>query len=214
LHAVDQMLDEGVGFVFNTPNDQSRPGYLRMGWREVGRVPAAFRLTSPASALRLARSRVPAERWSLPLSVGQPVDLWLSRGPRADLVPEPRHVRELRTNISKRYLRWRYRLPSLHYRVVDDGDAAVVVRLRQRGQAKELSVVQTFGASARVDHLTVDVAREVGADYALRIGDARPRTGYLPLPGGGPRLTWRALTDPGMPPLPNWALVLGDVELF
>ena len=37
-----------LAFVFNTPNDQSRPGYLRMGWRDVGRVPAAFRPTGPA----------------------------------------------------------------------------------------------------------------------------------------------------------------------
>jgi hypothetical protein len=208
------MREEGVAFVFNTPNERSRHGYLRMGWRDVGRVPAAFRPTKPAAAVRLARSRVPAERWSLTLSVGTPVGEWLGQRTRADLVRAPRHVRELHTNSSETYLRWRYGLPSLHYRVVDDGDAAVLVRLRRRGLAKELSVVQTFGDPTRADHLAFHVAREAGADYVLRVGDARPASGYPALPSGGPRLTWRALADAGMPPLPNWALTLGDVELF
>src|SRR5690606_25693858 len=35
--AVEELQNDGVGFVFNTPNDKSRPGYLKMGWREVGR---------------------------------------------------------------------------------------------------------------------------------------------------------------------------------
>ena len=33
---LDEMRADGVDFVFNTPNSQSRPGYLKMGWREVG----------------------------------------------------------------------------------------------------------------------------------------------------------------------------------
>ena len=43
LHALDALRSEGVDFVFNTPNDKSRPGYLKMGWREVGRLPASVR---------------------------------------------------------------------------------------------------------------------------------------------------------------------------
>ena len=30
---------EGVDFVFNTPNDKSRPGYLKMGWEQLGPGP-------------------------------------------------------------------------------------------------------------------------------------------------------------------------------
>ncbi len=49
-------------------------------------------------------------------------------------------------------------------------------------------------------------------DLHLGLGDVR--AGFLPMPGGGPRLTWRALADPGPPPLPNWDFQLGDIELF
>ncbi len=40
------------------------------------------------------------------------------------------------------------------------------------------------------------------------------RDGFMPLPGGGPILTWRGVCDLGPPPLPNWDLRLGDLELF
>ncbi len=50
----------------------------------------------------------------------------------------------------------------------------------------------------------------------MRSGSAQPnpRAGYVGLPGGGPMLTWRAVNDHGFPPLANWALSLGDIELF
>ena len=59
-------------FVFNTPNDQSRPGYLKMGWHEVGRAPRSVRPRSLSRRVRLARARVPADQWSLPCDAGEP----------------------------------------------------------------------------------------------------------------------------------------------
>ncbi len=80
--AVQSCRDEGVDLVFNTPNDQSRPGYLAMGWRVIGRLPLAVRPTSPASLLTIVRSRVPADRWSIPIDVGEEVVI-LARTSRA-----------------------------------------------------------------------------------------------------------------------------------
>ena len=51
MHAVEEMRDEGGDIVFNTPNTQSRPGYLKMGWIDVGRLPVAIRPTSVSSTL-------------------------------------------------------------------------------------------------------------------------------------------------------------------
>jgi GNAT superfamily N-acetyltransferase len=47
LGALDDLRDDGVDCVFNTPNDKSRPGYLKMGWQQVGKVPVSVRLTGP-----------------------------------------------------------------------------------------------------------------------------------------------------------------------
>jgi GNAT superfamily N-acetyltransferase len=38
MTALDAARAEGVHLVFNTPNDKSGPGYLRMGWEEVGQI--------------------------------------------------------------------------------------------------------------------------------------------------------------------------------
>src|SRR5262245_21331273 len=35
---IDALRDDAVELVFNTPNPQSLPGYLRLGWREVDRL--------------------------------------------------------------------------------------------------------------------------------------------------------------------------------
>jgi glycosyltransferase involved in cell wall biosynthesis/GNAT superfamily N-acetyltransferase len=217
LTALDACAAEGVAWVFNTPNEQSRPGYLEMGWREIGRLPAAVRPTSARHLEAVARSRVPADRWSLPIDVGTDVASWLAH-PSADRPGSPRGVsstdRRLRTDWSDDVLRWRYGLAPLHYRVVADDGATVIVRLRRRGAARELVIADRLGDAGRADELAGRVAHAVGATHGLRLGRPDVRHGFVPLPGGGPILTWRALTDHGPPPLPNWHLGLGDIELF
>ena len=218
LYALESVRAEGVDMVFNTPNSQSRPGYLKMGWREVGKLPTAVRFVGPAGAITALRSKVPAERWSLPFMVGEPVEAWLDGGGAVPWLErwraEPVDVRTIRTNLSEEFLRWRFATPLLGYRVIDSDEAAIIVRSRQRGDAVELAVVGAFGDPASADRLAARTARGAGADYAIRLGAHRSSSGFAPLPGGGPVLTWRAVNDAGMPPLSNWGLSLGDVELF
>jgi hypothetical protein len=214
MHGLEEMRADGVDFVFNTPNDQSRPGYLKMGWREVGRVPAAVRFIGPSGAVQALRSRVPADRWSSELDVGVGVAEWLERGGPSGRLAAPGDVREIRTNVDDEFLAWRFGTPLLGYRVVDDGESAVIVRARMRGAAKELAVVAEFGDPAATQRLAAITAKKAGCSYAIHIGAASPANGYVGLPGGGPMLTWRAVNDNGFPPLANWALTLGDIELF
>jgi len=214
MHGLDQLRDEGVDFVFNTPNDQSRPGYLAMGWREVGRPPVAVGFSRAASVMSTARSREPASRWSEPLAVGVPVDEWLAAQPINAEVTVPADVRTLTTNTSADYLRWRFAGGPIGYRVVADDDDALIVRVRRRGRAGELVVAESFGESPAVRRLLGDARRESGSDHSLRIGSPARSAREIPLPGGGPMLTWRAVNTPGLPPLHNWALTMGDIELF
>lgn len=214
LQGLDEMRAEGIDFVFNTPNSQSRPGYLKMGWREVGHLPAAVRFTGAGGVVRSLRSRVPAERWSQELTIGEAFPTWLARkGVDGRLSPAV-DVRELRTRIDDEFLSWRFGTPLLGYRVIDDDNTAIVVRARRRGKALELALVSGFGEPTAIDRVAATAARQAGADYAIRIGQPRPTAGFAPLPHGGPVLTWRAVNDVGMPPPSNWGLTLGDVELF
>ena len=214
LHALDEVAAEGVHFVFNTPNSQSRPGYLKMGWREVGRLPAAVRPRSPLSLAKMVKARVPSGHWSADLSMGLPFDRWAEK---AEALSGPRDlpIRMLATNTSDAFYRWRFGGDLLRYRVVEGRDGAVVVRGRQRGQALELVQLASFGLDpVAADAVTNTALRRSGADHVIRLGSPDPKRGFLPLPGGGPVLTWRAVNEHGLPPLSNWSLTMGDIELF
>ena len=59
LRAADDVKSEGVDFVFNTPNDQSRPGYIKMGWQLVGLVEPVIKvLNYPKFIVGMAKTRV------------------------------------------------------------------------------------------------------------------------------------------------------------
>jgi hypothetical protein len=222
--AIDELVAEGVHFVFNTPNDQSRPGYLKMGWQVVGRPPLSVRPRSPLALVRMVRSRTPADLWSTSTHVGvdaaealadeHGLDALLASQPRAD---------GLSTRRTVAVLRWRYAgFAPLAYRVLLRGsgieDGFVVFRVRRRGQALEGVVDDVLvpdGDRRAAARLLRSVPRDAQVDYAAQLGGAvRMGAGYLPLPRHGPVLTWRALTETACPPLESWRLTLGDVELF
>ncbi len=222
LAAIDDLRREGVDFVFNTPNTKSRPGYLKMGWTQIGRLPAAARVMGPGGARRMLASRVPAERWSLPVAAGVPATELFADARVETLLAHVRHAPGLRTARTTAYLRWRYGHPPLGYRAIaaggDPASGLVVFRVRRRGKATEVAVsdvlVPDGAASTRV-RLLREVARATAADYAIIVGTSSLRARYVPIPRQGPILTWRPLADPSPPPhLHSLDLSLGDVELF
>jgi len=223
LQALDDLRAEGVAFVFNTPNDRSRPGYLKMGWTAVGRLDAGVRVTSPASVARLARARVPADLWSVPSQGGRPAPEVLADPGLADLLASAPPARGLATRHTPDYLRWRYGFAPLAYRAVTLGhdvlSGLAVFRVRRRGAARECALCDVIApeGDSRVQRTLVrTVAHQCDADYLIRIGArAVDRSGFVRAPGQGPVLTWCALADdaPGGRP-EDWALALGDVELF
>ncbi|MBI2706472.1 MAG: GNAT family N-acetyltransferase [Actinobacteria bacterium] len=221
--AISELVDEGVDFVFNTPNDKSRPGYLKMGWVTVGRVPVHVRLAAPRSALRVARARVAAEKWSAPSSAGEPAAAVLQDGAELkrllDAIPRPPAYVTERT---PDYLRWRYGFSDLHYRAIrPDGQTSrglCVFRVRRRGEAHEATICELLVPrdDGRTSRLLLDaVRRTAGADYLIWSGRRLPaRCGFVPLPGQGPILTWRSLRQADEPPSSSWRLGLGDIELL
>jgi GNAT superfamily N-acetyltransferase len=214
--SLELLREQGVAHVFNTPNEQSRPGYLKMGWVEVGKLPTAVRFRSPVAAAKAVRARVPAEKWSLPTDAGAPaLDVLGDAAEVArllDRLPDDR----IRTHLDVAVLRWRYGFAPLHYRGVREGGGLGLFRLRRRGPAIECVVGHLLAPDdATRGRLLTRIARDSGADQVIQITD-RPhrRGGYLPLPGGGPILTWRELGVTQVPPLAAWDLTMGDVELF
>ncbi|MEM8619410.1 MAG: GNAT family N-acetyltransferase [Actinomycetota bacterium] len=214
MHGLDEVRGDGVDFVFNTPNAQSRPGYVKMGWTVVGRLPVALRFAGPSGPLLALRSRTAASHWPVELPSADGDVPW---GELASLAgaPDRSDVRSLRTRRSEEFLQWRYGIDMLGYRAIVEDDAAVVVRVRARGASRELVLLDELGADG--DRRAAMVKREMRrcrADHALRIGRLRVGKGEVPAAGLGPILTHRAVNATAEPPLSNWMLSMGDVELF
>ena len=215
--AVAELIAENVGIVFNTPNDQSRPGYLTMGWSVVGRLPLTVRPRSVLGIPALRRARVAAERWSLPSSVGLDAGPALADPSVAGALLAHRPQRGWHTDRTREYLAWRFGLEPLHYRLLlvsgDPAEGGIVFRLRKRGPAVEAAVLEQLVPDARVSRRLVRrMLDETGADYAAGLHAGQPE-GLLRVPRQGPVLTARRLTDQP-PELAGWSLTLGDVELF
>ncbi len=212
MHGLDVVKADGIDFVFNTPNDKSRPGYLKMGWQEVGKLPVAIRVASPRAAVRMARSRVASSHWPLDVGLGQPVLDVVSELSASDSSPLDRST--IATNVSTGFYEWRYGADFLGYRAVAGDGGHLVCRVRQRGRTKEFVTLDSPGLDlSSADRIAGRLLRANGLDHALRIGAVDARNGFVPAPGG-PVVTWRSVCTEAMPPLPSWCVGMGDVELF
>jgi GNAT superfamily N-acetyltransferase len=220
LHAVEEMRGEGIDLIFNTPNERSRPGYLKMGWETVGRLPIAARPRSLRSLLRVARARVPAEKWSQPSSAGHPASSVLDdHRAIAHLLRTMSSAKGLATSRSPAYLSWRYGFEPLRYRAVivedDPSKGLAVFRLRRRGDALEAALCELLVPAGRGDvarRLVRQVLREARPDHLVAIGADGAR--LVPLPRQGPVLVRRDLATGAEPPPQRWSLTLGDIELM
>jgi GNAT superfamily N-acetyltransferase len=209
LGAVDELTADGFDAVFNTPNDQSRPGYLKMGWSQLGRPTIAARPRGPLAAVRMLGSRAPAEKWSEPVTVGVPaLDLLRDIEPLLREIPSSRGWS---TSRSGAYLRWRYGFAPLNYRAIEVRGGVAVFRVRRRGPNREVAVCEWLAPGP--DRRAVGRLVRRSGDYAMALG-LGPRDGFVPLPKRGPIVTWRPLARAAVPALEDLAFGLGDLELF
>jgi len=234
LAALDA-LGGNVDFVFNTPNDKSRPGYLKMGWHLVGQLPVSIRVRRPirfASGLRTLRDQGPT---AVPPAVDaeRAVDVLAEEDGLAGLLANERGPdHRLGTPRDAAFLRWRYgSAPGLDYRAIrhSEGDrlrGLAIFRVRQRGRLWEATVAEVIVepgdhraarrlfrdvvAAAPVDHLACHVPVGSTAAAAMR------RSGFLKSPKGIAFTVNRLRDDfsPDPTDLRSWALSLGDVEVF
>jgi len=218
LEAVADLTREGDAWIFNTPNDQSRPGYLKMGWTVSRRLPVGVMPRRVGSAAVMLRAREAADLWSQETGAGRSATEALTGDAVVAGLLLHSPTTGVRTQRSPEYLRWRTSYGPLHYRLVlasesDPSRGGLVFRIRRRGRALEAAIIEELVPDSVTGiRLVRQVLAESGADYAIGL-PRRRRAGLLPLPGQGPILTSRPLAR--TPPSPgDWSLALGDVELF
>ena len=220
LGALPDLAEMGTDLIFNTPNDKSRPGYLKMGWQTVGQVPVAVRFRSIATIRNVAGARVAASKWSDDIAVGESVGEAFADGAELSRLLATVAAPGISTDRDVAYLRWRYRFEPLHYRIVLIGDSlsdgVVVFRVRRRGTAREATICEVLAPRSRGVRAAIRrILRETGADYAIRTGGVDVlRDGFVPASRLGPIVTWMPVLRPATPRLDELGFSLGDVELF
>ncbi|WP_420458061.1 GNAT family N-acetyltransferase [Neolewinella sp.] len=214
LQLVEQCEREGYAFIFNTPNAQSRPGYLKMGWQQLGKVPLRI---APRSPLRILRALL--RRGA---TTDQPADV--PNAAAFDQVPEWLNEVESpagrwTTPAAVDFLRWRYaECPVRDYAVLSGSGAYYLVYYLRR---------QRVGVELRIVHATVRQDREADARAGLAglLRRVRPAVVscapaswlpwyFLPALPLGLVLTFRGLKLAQAVVLARWRYTLGDLELF
>lgn len=243
-HLTRSMLERveqtGFDFIFNTPNQYSLPGYLKMGWVLVGRLPLRVRVQKP---MRLADALVHRAPLGGATAVTAEADNravlgLLTEPPVGALIEEAAAVSETDTTLSmglhtaktSTYLQWRYG-QNRWYQYVAGFDsrgnsaALAICRISRRGDLRELLVADVVtlpdSRSRRLASQIVGrLARETHADYVVASGlktEFTWPTGFLPVGRRGPNFTVRPLRPtPAIDPtaLSAWAATFGDLELF
>lgn len=232
--ALDRLSGE-ADIVFNTPNERSLPGYLKLGWRVVGTVPVAVhvrrpvafarglpKVRHPTSVNRRPRPAVHAESAAEALADDELDELLAT----SECFPDRWSTRR-----DVAYLRWRYGDAPLDYhalRIRRDGRlrGLALFRVRPRGGLWETTVAELMvppGEFANAGLLLRGVARAAAVDHiscfftagsvARRV--AR-RLAFLRSPLG-PTLVVNPLVEelaPDPTTFAAWALSLGDLEVF
>ncbi len=231
--ALDSLKGE-VDLIFNTPNENSLPGYLKMGWQITGRIPVSVRVRRPMAfalgKLRRGRSNA-SER---PLVSAPRADEVLGDEMRISALldraqpPGPGYA----TPRSVEYLRWRYgRAPLLDYHAVLEERGGEVTglalfRLRAEGSLWGISVGDVIVRPGDVQgarRLLAAVRRSADVAYvaaAFPPGSSAGRAHRGPTTIRAPKgmtfvvnpLREGLAPDPRL--LSSWSLATGDVEVF
>jgi GNAT superfamily N-acetyltransferase len=228
-----EILHADTDLVFNTPNEKSLPGYLKMGWRTVGRVPVRLHVRHPVRFARRVRDRRALDATaSAPAAEAPPAADVLAGGDRLEaLVTGAERSPGIATPRTLAYLRWRYgATPGLDYRAIvrERGGAPAglaVFRVRPRGALWESTLAELLvaeGDTTTARRLMSDVATaaevdEVACSFPPRSAAARGAAlaGSVRTPGG---ITLAAnplaAIEPDPTDLRSWALSIGDLEVF
>lgn len=210
--ALEESRSRGVDLIFNTPNQKSGAGYLKMGWVEVGRVGALVR---PKTRALFGGKETAAAI--------EPGRFLVDPEPMAGPMVEDRAPMGLRTERTEAYRRWRFQQhPTARYFQVRRRESVAVVRPNVRRGRAELLVADVFGPDP--GSVVRESARRSRTSYvAAWFSKGTPerraavRSGLLPVPGAAPlTLMARPLHEslPVVSSMDRWDLSLGDLELL
>ncbi|WP_439881747.1 GNAT family N-acetyltransferase [Pontibacter sp. MBLB2868] len=221
LQGLEDAKAAGTSIVYNTPNQSSMPGYLKMGWVEQGRMPLKLKL-NPFAYKSTVKHTIPDQDWTKLLSF-------------LPLVVNPiSKSKSLHTVLTPAYISWRYQNNPLfdYYYLSDYKSYVLFYRLKAHSFGTELRVVDLFVNESAFNKLSRKQLRqsfkEASRSSFLVSASGRhfnlasnfyPGMGFIPVVDKGPIVTLRNLLLPeddfeALVKQQNWGYSLGDMELF
>lgn len=176
--------------IFNFPNQNSLPSYLKMGWNFLGNPTWYIHVLSPVKILiaRFVKSK------SVPISLDSKYDLDCAALEKLSF-NNADFSKYFATNYVPGYFKWRYtEHPSLKYGMVlyEKGhkSIAAIFTIKQNGGVREMIIVDVVGDYSSFDHLLrliKQTAKDCNVDFfalfkSTRFGQFNPlRYGLLPM---------------------------------
>ena len=213
LKAIEIAKEQGDDFIFNTPNTQSLPGYLKMGWQEVNELKIRIIPVNPLNWLNTKQTG------------HYKITNNSSDAQLAGLLSEYTKIKaednKLFTLKSPEYLLWRYENnPLQKYEVKGDQDFYLAGYIKEHKYFKELRIAEHIYSDdpglQKINRAVKKFSKKFGAHIITSTG----LNSGLGFSGNyGPVLSLRDVNldsnlQQELLQLNNWSYTLGDLELF
>ncbi|WP_057936622.1 GNAT family N-acetyltransferase [Algoriphagus resistens] len=213
LSLIEELKEDGVKLIFNTPNSKSLPGYLGMGWEKWGKLPLKMYFNL---SLSKKKNQSTSSDWpSIADLIGK-------------IENECSNSGRIQTNLVGGYLNWRYQAcPLFPYHFVSDGETHLLIyRIKDGKIGKELRIVDFFTLSGfgltekkqlniRLKAIQKNERVRFTSFSGLQFHNDFPiEMGLLPVMSIGPEVTLRKVTTSDDLLHKPWAWSLGDLEVF
>ncbi|SOC80321.1 Acetyltransferase (GNAT) domain-containing protein [Salinimicrobium sediminis] len=214
LKAVDVAKSSNDNFIFNTPNEQSRPGYLKMGWEQVGNIYVGIK-----PSLSFLKPQKIDQVYNVEKKISQFQLEGLCQTWNKKLESKP----GLFTPKSADMLKWRYEdNPLQSYEVVSDIGFYLAAYVKNRGWLKELRIADFLYDENIVKKKNLqEIIDKVVTKFSCHLISFSPNLIQLSGIKGnlGPILTLNVLNlkkeeKEDFLKVYNWNNSLGDLELF
>lgn len=200
-------------FVFNTPNEQSRPGYLKMGWRKISKIEIDIYFGNPLYFFDSVLENTSQINYTQ-----EKFDDFL------DIYNKNQKKKFISTYKTIDYLIWRYENnPMQKYCVIAEDNYYLAVYLKIRGNLKELRISEQLFIDESGKKASNRKVRELGREFGAHIITVAPSDNKIKLlkfnGKFGPFLTIKKLGIDSsdfneLKRLSSWDYSLGDLELF
>lgn len=213
LNAIEIAKEQGDDFIFNTPNSQSLPGYLKMGWEEVDKLKIRIIPVNPLYWLNVKQTG------------HYKINKNSSDSQIAGLISKYNKLKaeenKLYTLKSAEYLSWRYENnPLQKYEVKADEDFYSAVYIKEHKYFKELRITEHIYSDDSGLQKINKAVKEISKKFGAHIISSSGLNSCLGFSGNfGPELTMRNVNldlnlNQELLQLNNWSYTLGDLELF